>query len=177
MDTRDLLQLLGNFFSTLFDRRTPVKVERIEEWVDILQKEFSPDEWADDFSLGWACGYLARTTQRESLSKILCLVNDPHSPGRDFVLGLIVPRIPGITTDSLTVITSQRLVELYVTGRIEPFPSPGEIATERFITEIVLPYARSIDDDHWKREALERILLDAGQRHDRRYRAPWLLIG
>jgi hypothetical protein len=39
----------------------------------------------------------------------------------------------------------------------------------------VVGYARSMSDDPWEREALDRILLESGQRHDRRYRAPWLL--
>jgi hypothetical protein len=40
--------------------------------------------------------------------------------------------------------------------------------------ETVLPYAQSMTNDRWQREALERILLDAGRRHDRRYSPPWL---
>lgn len=87
------------------------------------------------------------------------------------MLGLIVPRLSGISTDDLTAVASRRLLELYILDRIEPFPSPGEIATERFVTDIVLPHATN---NNWEREAVERILLDAGRRHDRRYRAPWI---
>jgi len=104
---------------------------------------------------------------------VIKTANQSGNPASEFVLGLVVPRISGLTTDDLTSHAGHRLLELYVKGKIEPFPSPGDIATERFVTETVLPYAQSMSDDRWEREAVERILLEAGRRHDRRYSPPW----
>lgn len=171
-DAREVLNLLGQIFS--HHSRYPIDVRRIQDWIDILYKEYASGEWADEYSLLLVCGYLARAMRGETRSKTLFWANEPENPARDFVLGLIIPRISGVTTDDLTAVAAHRLLELYIKGQIEPFPSPGEIATERFIMEIVMPFAQSMSDDHWEREALERILRDAGRLHDRRYRAPWL---
>jgi hypothetical protein len=174
-DARGVLRLLGDFLFQPSSDRDPIEIKQIQDWIDILHKQFSPDEWVNENSLGTVCGYLAKAMQNKDRKTILLWANQRENPARDFVLGLIVPRISGVTTDQLTAAAAHRMIELYVKGQIESFPSPGEIATERFVTEFVLPYARSMNDDRWEREAVERILFDAGRRHDRRYNPPWQL--
>jgi hypothetical protein len=174
-DARNTLSLLGDmFFATNYDRR-PIKIHNIAEWINVLDKAFQREEWMKAQSLLSICGYLANAMQITERKMVLDCANDSKNPASDFVLGLIVPRVPGVTTDDLTSAAATRLLDLYVKGQIDFFPSPGEIATERFLTETVLPYAQSMSDDRWEREAIERTLLDAGRRHDRRYSPPWLV--
>lgn len=172
-NARPTLNLLSNIISRSSHQRLPIKVTQIQEWITLLHKNFTIEEWLTEFSLTVVCSYLARAVPISEHKKILQWANDPETPIRDLVLGLIIPRITGFTTDDLSPESASRLLELYVKGRLEPSPSPGEIATERFITEIVLPYAKSIENDRWEREAIEFILEEAGRRHDRRYYSSW----
>jgi hypothetical protein len=151
-DPRNVLRLLGDMFFKPSHARYPIEIRRIQVWIDVLYKEFSPGEWIDEHSLLLVCRYLAKATQREAHTKILLWANQPKNPARDFVLGLIVPHISGVTTDDLTPAAAQRLLELYIKEQIEQFPSPGTVATERFVTETVLPYAQSMSDDGWERD-------------------------
>ncbi|WP_354180815.1 hypothetical protein [Bradyrhizobium sp. LA6.1] len=172
-DTLRVLKLLDDFLFSGNRDKHPIKVERIGEWIEVLHSKFPPEDWTSQHSLGSACAYLARMVPIVDQRTILSIANSSDNQRRDFALGMIVPHIPAITTDLLNEIASKRLVEMYVTGKIEPHPSPGDIATEKFISETVLPYAESIGEDAWERRSIEQVLLDAGRRHDRRYHAPW----
>ncbi|RZN12995.1 SIR2 family protein [Bradyrhizobium sp. Leo121] len=172
-NTHSTLGLLADaFFKYSFDK-LPIKITRLHDWITLLHSHFSIEEWPNDFSLGAACSYLARAMPISDHVQIIRWANDRKSSIRDFVLGLIVPRMMGITTDDLTPSSGKRLLDLYVNGHLEPHPSPGEIATEQFIAELVLPYAQSIKDDPRERQAIQQVLTDAGRRHDRRYAPPW----
>ena len=169
---------IGNLLYNLFNKpsygRHPIEVRKIQDWVDILHREFPATEWIRDHSVLPLCEYLANVIQSDAKQQILSWANEPKNLVRDFVLGLIFLHIPGVTTNDLTPAAAHRLLELYVKGLINYFPSPGQVSTERFMNEIVLPYAQSMSDDPLQRSAIERILVDAGRRHDRRYSAPWL---
>jgi hypothetical protein len=173
LDARKTLEILRDaFFKSSYDE-LPIKLIRPHNWIIILQGQFPLEDWPHDFALGAICNYLARAMPLSDHAQVVRWANDRKSSIGDFVLGLIVPRMTGITTDDLSPDSAKRLLELYITGHLEPYPSPGEIATERFIVEVVLPYAESINDDPWERQAVQQILTDAGSRHDRRYATPW----
>jgi hypothetical protein len=174
-DARNTLRLFGDLFFTASHDQRPIKIHDASEWISVLVKAFRHEEWMKNTSLLSVCDYLANAMQVSEHKSVLDCANDSKNPASDFVLGLIVPRVPGVTTDDLTSAAASRLLDLYVKGQIDFFPSPGEIATERFLTETVLPYAQSMSDDRQEREAIERTLLDAGRRHDRRYSPPWLV--
>jgi hypothetical protein len=75
-----------------------------------------------------------------------------------------------VTTDNLTAEAGERLLSSYLSldYDCDPLPNPGSLATERYIRETVLPYA----NDHLAPEMvedMERILMEAGNRHDIKY--------
>jgi len=89
-----------------------------------------------------------------------------EDPQRDLILSGIIPYFRGITTAELTVEAAQRLLKIYLDGRIDFYRSPGLIATEEFIEQIVLPLRKSPATDQ---ERLGQVLRDAETRIDRRF--------
>jgi hypothetical protein len=116
-DPRNTLRLFGDiFFTTSYDRR-PIKIHNISEWISVLDKSFQREEWTRNTSLLSVCGYLANAMQITEHKVVLDCANDLKNPASDFVLGLIVPRVPGVTTDDLTSAAASRLLDLYVKVR------------------------------------------------------------
>ncbi|WP_375157544.1 SIR2 family protein [Bradyrhizobium sp. RDT46] len=172
-NVRRVLKILNDLFLGGIHEKIELKIERALDWIAIIHSEFREDEWLTDGPLSFVCRHLARATPISDHQTLISMANDPKDHRRDFILSMILLHIVGVTTDQLNKPAALRLLEMYVKGKMEPVPSPGEVATENFIAEIVLPYAEAIGSDPWERSAVEQILLDAGRRHDRRYQAPW----
>jgi hypothetical protein len=161
------LRLISNLFFSQIDRRVEISVSRIDRWIDVLSElRIASNQEA---FLSWICQHLASAFADEGRDQVLRRANDPEDGARDFVLGEIVVRMSTVTTDDLTKESADRLMTLYLDGDLEPWPSPGNIATERFVAEVVLPLARQRSLSGIRRIGLETILQEAGERHDRRY--------
>jgi hypothetical protein len=168
--------LLDSFFTgRRWDGQPVFEVERIEDWIAAIRKAIDSDSRERHWPLPLIhlIRYLAEASTDRALRRVLRSANAPTDPDRDFVLAHIVTRMSTITSDDLTPSTGQRLVELYCREGQEFGTSPGRIATERFVSQVVLPYAETVKGDSRSRRAIEQILEDAGQRHGRRYRPPW----
>jgi hypothetical protein len=107
---------------------------------------------------------------------LISRANDPKDRERQTILGRIIYRISPmlITVNDLTAESGEMMLREYVTNQDLgfPVPSPGLIATEKYIEEIVLPSIEQFKEGKRHIERIKQILLDAGKRHGRRYRAP-----
>ena len=79
-----------------------------------------------------------------------------------------------VTTDNLTAEAGERLLSSYLSldYDCDRLPTPGSIATERYIREVVMPYANNYLKPNII-EDLERIVMEAGARHGVRYHLPY----
>lgn len=164
---RQAIRIIAEFFNT-FQNRISLSIFNIDRWVDVINQHSDTD--APD---SWICSYLALAYADSGRMQLLRRANNASDPASNFVLGHIIPRMSTVTTDDLTSEATIRLLSLYVDGELEPWPSPGNIASERFISDFVLPMANEVSSDRYRRESIETILHEAGERHDRRYFAPW----
>jgi hypothetical protein len=146
--------------------------KRVNGWIDLLQAIFGkrPSEVVARLN---GARFFAQELSRVGLNQTLARANDPDDVARDFLLSEIVWRMPGVSADQLEPEAAERMLQLYVGSSFVRFESPGEIASEKFIIETVLPFARSIADKPEARAKIEEILSSAGRRHDRRYWVPW----
>lgn len=120
-----------------------------------------------------AATFVAEHLCREARDRVIARANDPSDPLSTFILVQIVRRMHTVTTDSLTAEAGRRLLNSFLSEEYDgdPVPTPGSIATERYIKEIVLPYAEDQLQPHMVGD-VERILMEAGARHGMRYRLP-----
>jgi hypothetical protein len=144
----------------------------IDSWIDVLRVIFEKKTTEIVARLNGA-RYFAEELSRCGRTRTLARANDAVDPGRDFLLSEIVWRMPGVSSDDLTPESAERMLRLYIKHDRIPFESPGDIATERFVNNSVLPFAKSIAGNASNRRKIEEILSSAGRRHDRRYWAPW----
>jgi hypothetical protein len=170
-----IFELLDSFWTKPSNTPSRLLIKRIDDWVNILSKIAASDVLETEVSLPvvHAIEYVAESLTDEASRRLLDRVNAPSDPDQNFILARIVWLMPNITTDDLTSQAAHRLVELYCRQGREMWRSPGRIATERFVTQVVLPYAETLEDDAPARAAIESILRDAGRRHGRRYKPPW----
>lgn len=120
--------------------------------------------------------FLVSNLGKEARNMLLRRSNDPKDPDRRVILSHIIRQMPSTTvsTDDLTPSTGNLLLETFLSaGRFDFFPSPGKFATERYVEDIVLPYAATMAEESDSRRRLELVLRDAGERHGRRYQPPW----
>jgi hypothetical protein len=105
---------------------------------------------------------------------IIARANNPMDKLQKDILCFVIPSISNtlVTTEDLTGDACRLMLEQYVTHPlIEALSSsPGRIATERFIDEVVLPSIAQFTNKSQSKKRIEKILLDAGNRHGRRYR-------
>jgi hypothetical protein len=94
-------------------------------------------------------------------------------PDGDLILGMILIKVVGFSISELSNKSADRLLKMFVEGVIDPYPSPGEIATEAFIERSVLPYCLKPLQPS-ERAALEQLLYDASGTLGRRFRFPSL---
>lgn len=168
---RKTLGVISEFFNVHGKRRISVSRNNIDKWIDLL----SPHAASGNVDVSWICSYLALRFSDFGREHILRRANDCDDAGQDFVLGYLVLRMSTVTTDDLIPAAANRLLSLYLDGKLDYWPTPGNIATERFVAEVVLPAANDIAPDRYTRENVELILKEAGERLDRRYFAPWQL--
>jgi hypothetical protein len=168
------LDVLKDLFLWVRQGGIAVSAEHADDWIDILREIFPRSEWAEGGNDS-VCSYLASIFSDSGRDRILARANDPNDPARDFVLAQFARRMSTISTDDLTPEAAKRLLDLYLDGELDPYPSPGGIATEPFVAQVILPLAETIGPEPYRRESMERILEEAGRRHDRRYLPPWRL--
>ena len=140
-----------------------------DEWIQFLHSIASEDPAS--ISVDRLATFISAHVSSIARERVLSRANDPTDPLSNFVLVHLVCRMCTVTTDSLTDEAGQRLLHAFLRSEfdVDPFANPGTIATERYISETVIPYVRD-DLDTDKLENLERILIDAGNRHGVRYR-------
>lgn len=104
---------------------------------------------------------------------LLARANDAKDPHRKIILGHVLPRVSStlITTNDLTEESCRIMLKDYVANSRADLisNSPGAIATETFIEQIVLPAAAQYRGRKKQLQRLENILIQAGERHGRRY--------
>jgi hypothetical protein len=127
---------------------------------------------SDTSAIDQAATFVAENLAREARNRIIIRANDPSDPQSTFILVQLVRRMQTVTTDNLTGKAGQRLLSSFLNGEYDgdPLPTPGSIATERYIREVVMPYAIHLEPNMM--ENMERILIEAGARHGMRYQLP-----
>ncbi len=141
---------------------------RVDDWVRLLSTVFPPGS-RNDTLLWHICNHIARFASDKARDRLIALANDPDEISSDLVLDRIIPHMHAISTDDLTPSAGRRLINLYLDSNGPDFDSPGAITTERFVAQEILPLRESIGDNVDQRKRLEKLLMDAGYRHDRRY--------
>jgi hypothetical protein len=159
----DRWKVVEPFLSRFFTGTAPLAVTMIDRWIAMLRR-------LEDSEAHNACLYVAGALSQTARDRLLHRANDAADLDRDFLLQELAPHVPHITTDALTDSTGMHLLELYFRNSTLPWGTPGEISTERFIEQVVLPYARERNHDEKFLAGLNRLLAAAGDRHDRRYR-------
>ena len=161
--------VVGVFLNGFQSRRLrPFFLTDIDAWVDFVSA--IGRACADSTAMEQAAAFVAKNLTRQARNRILARANDPHDPQSTFILLEIVRRMQTATTDDLTAEASKRLLCSFLSAEYkgDPLPNPGSIATEQFIRELVLPYARK----HGKPEVMQdidSILFEAGARHGMKY--------
>ena len=168
-----IVEILDPFWHTPPTVAPPFAVHCIDNWVAALTKIAQPSPMETGLSVVRLIEYLAAAVTDEASRRLLERANAPNDPERDFILGKIVWLMSTLTSDDLTMAAAKRMVELYCRQGGSLTRSPARIATERFVTQVVLPYAGTLEDAPTAKAAIERILREAGRRHGRRYKAPW----
>ncbi len=138
-----------------------MEVTMVDRWISLLQS-------LDDLDRRNACSLVGRCMDSKGRERLLLRANDAGDVDRDFILQELLMRTPYVTTDALEDATNRRMLELFFENP-DQWQTPGAISTERFIEQVVLPFAREKDRDDDFHFALNCLLADAGQRHDRRY--------
>lgn len=165
----EVVEIVAELFFRFGRSNVVVSEKNLDRWIHMLCPLASPES----VNISWICTYLADAFADRGRQHLLDRANDTADSERDFILGYLILRMPTVTVDDLTEVARNRLFDLYIDGDLEPWPSPGHIATERFVLEDVLRRAELVGSDKFHRDAIEIILDEAGQRHDRRYFAPW----
>jgi hypothetical protein len=165
----EAIKIVADLFFRFGRSQVAVTEENLDRWIRVLCPLASPES----AHISWICTYLADAFADKGRQHLLDRANDAADLERDFILGQFIIRMPTVTIDDLTKVARDRLFDLYLDGDIEPWPSPGHIATERFVLEDVLSRAELVSSDKFHRDAIVTILDEAGHRHDRRYFAPW----
>ena len=144
-------------------------VRRVDKWIDCLYAIKVAN--SDPFSVEKMASFVAKNLSKMARERVLERANDSTDLLSTFILIQLVRRMDTVTTDDLTGDAGRRLVSAFFSAEYDgdPFPTLGAIATERFIRETLLPYARCHPAAEML-EDIERTLIDAGRRHGIRYR-------
>lgn len=147
---------------------TSCVLTRVDNWIEVAMRLFK--EGPESYAFGSVSRHIAVSAMGSARDRILAIANNPNSAGSDLVLSQIVPNMPTVTTDDLTSEAGLRLLRAYCSSEeLSLIPSPGSIATERFIQEVVYPFESLHATTDLSRRRIEVLLEHAGQRHDRRY--------
>ena len=166
------LKLFDAISNGVGGRPLRVSGKMVDSWIDVLRAMFAKERLGIVARVNGA-RYFAQEFSRVGKDRTLERANDPDDFARSFLLSEIIWRMPGVSTDQLTAEAAERMLRLYLSNSSFDFESPGEIATEKFILEAVLPLAKSVVDYPSMKNKIENILSNAGRKHDRRYWPPW----
>ncbi len=152
--------------------RLEVSPEYVDQWIDALRSAVDGLSLDDGLMCSNLLARLAATWSETCRSHILRRANDPRDPAQQFVLGALLPRMKGVSTDELTDAAARLLLEVYLgSSSDDRFPSPGAIAHEAFVTELVLPKFESPELTDTVRKGLLETIDEAERRLDRRFLA------
>jgi len=140
----------------------PIEFTKADDWLAAIRATRVVPGPATNF-----LGTFATFCSSPARARIVDRANSGDDPLRDFILENVFCRLRAVTTDDLSVAARTRVVDLFCETDFDFGPSPGRIATEGFVETVVIPLMHSAKGK--RRKLLERILLDAGNRHGRRY--------
>jgi len=141
-------------------------IDRCSETIRILRASDDDDaEWITRVY----CSWLGENLAESGRLRLLEIVNEGGEEARFFV-NHVLSRVSAsvINTDDLSPEARLLLLREYLSSQEWLGSSPGVLATEDFVTQVLLPFACFIDDRE-QRMKLNRALVDAGNRHGVRY--------
>lgn len=150
-----------------YRKNITITAKRINEWITLLYKIIPRDKWTSEPLTSNLFHLLASAWSFEGRAEIINRAEDIQDPERDFILSAFVLKLTGFNMSELSEETWGHVLDMYLAGEIEPYPSPGELATEAFIEKIVVPRMLVANAD--QREEIQRLLHDAGDALGRRF--------
>jgi|GEM_PF-4244552 len=148
--------------------KLPFLVEELDRWVKIskhLSVNADKNLHSEEIIGSIVVKSLSPTAQRRLIERS----QDISDPDRDHILVYYLHYAETILLDDLDRDTALHYLSFYILAEVEPFPSPGGRCSEIFIKRWFLPWVREQQFDKSAIAAIQRILVDAGQAHDKRY--------
>lgn len=158
--------VLRRTFSIDFPLPKKLILELLDKWtIDEVRKMHFKDHLFYE-RLG---EFLAQYTTSDIQLLLVELFNDSNSPYRFFLLNSVIGRLPDLTTNQLTEDAINYIMSDLFRRRSNWFsPNPiGRIATESFVQEKLLTLLSRTEEP--LRTNLRYVLLDAGNKHRKRY--------
>lgn len=170
-DQKLTLALLGDVLSVMPTNLATIEIGTIEWWLDWMLEIVQDSNHHNQFWFAHQLGALfANQLSQEKKNLFFAEFNKSNSIYRKLLLHFILPHFQECTTDLFNEDTiSFMLADLNRDRAVNRFRGHllGNAATERFVTERILPLLREAQAP--LAENLRAILSQAGSRHGRRY--------
>lgn len=159
-------KLLGTGIPSRMQGVKAIEIEDVDWWLSWLAERLnSGDEWFARKLSSFLCKY----GEGSLAHALVCELNNPASPHRRMLTSHVLPFLGSLSTSDLSSETMAFAVNdlLHHDGPMLRDTFLGGAATESFVVEILLPLLSQTNGA--ERERLQRALLEAGQRHGKRY--------
>ena len=152
-------------------------LEWLSEYVGSTQDK---DRWGKDRWFAYKLGEILAYGDNTTSDTILSEFNRVHTQSFELLGRFVIGKMDNVSTDDLSPDAIAKLLEFSLNLQaVGPLDSPllGTLATERFVEEKLLPLIQnSVEVTEEARSHIEKVLHNAGRRHNKRYVAPSKLI-